>query len=601
MNKYMFKSSDSRESLQRYFDFPFILTVIALSVLIGIFEAYLATHYVWVPSIERLKPLEPIINSVNNSLSMSTNFHLGVKLSLLWATSFFLPILFFSTFSRIIFYALEKNTQRLITMLCYLFYCLLSYAAFILLNPIWRENSFWNFFSFFSPGFLIGIRSLFVTFISIALTAGFIVAGRTIASKYTRIVILFLTIFFFLFTDWRNSKERRTVHPANLTKNHTFVLFFPNLNTEKISEILKDPEMQDFADKWQFTFPVTPSSNNFLPQFVSTLTSLEPYQHGVRTNYPRPSNAKPVAEYVKDRFKDLTLHTTSLGTIAGEGYFLSSQQNNCALSTTKLIIKNRLEKALFPASQLPLWVLSKFFSEYDCSQIISSTAHLSSNEFSVIAKKLKTETTLMSLWYFQPEETPSDKEYIKEIFLLFQAHLERMNLWKNSHITIVGLDEVQGSFSQFGHEDIATTLEDEDLAISSTDIFKIILKEPLSLNRYKEVLATEGLPLEIEWNAKEKLGVPYYKLAPLRQAILNSARSQNCDQSRILTLQLEKSQFTLTTSESLMLQAEKVCFLDAWKRLETSYLTDVNVNLEKDVLSFLSAGLFPTKPEKTKK
>lgn len=148
------------------------------------------------------------------------------------------------------------------------------------------------------------LNFLFIIFFIISFMVFFININENLYKKKIRIILLFSGIIIFLIYDWKKTENFRSESKYNI-KNTNILFILENNSNSNFESLKKSNEFKYLEKNFIFnSYEISLVSNMQLPNYISLLTGLYPFESGIRNEIPNSSFYSSLEEHMKKVRKD---------------------------------------------------------------------------------------------------------------------------------------------------------------------------------------------------------------------------------------------------------------------------------------------------------
>ncbi len=419
----------------------FILQVLVASTALGIVPALFALPTLW--------------GSGAAHVSMGFKILLLAKILLFAFAGAFFPFLVARVGALFLFPTLESSAQFIATIVIFLVTSCLNLLTTIAENPVLVSD--WN-----GLGFLVTHGATFYR--SLSMFIWFAVFGTAAIRKIrepfsaslrlTRMISMLAIVLLVLLADWQISLYFRRVDAGNRApgKVHELAIVIPVLTKSDVEKVLDDPQLDEWKANLRMLTEVVPSTESDLGQSISVLTSLQPWQHGIRKDFVSEDEQRMLSTHIAERLareKDTHVEVRVLGSVSPVADVLAgSMVQRCSLQPETTLAVHAVEKMLLAHAQIPERAVTVLFPESRCTQKLSSLSMIAAQDLLEFGTLFRTPEKKRSVWWLDPATGAGEAPEVlterritslRNTFIAIDAHLALLDLRKNTRIVIIGL------------------------------------------------------------------------------------------------------------------------------------------------------------------
>lgn len=435
------KSSDWVSSGVFFMSFHFLKHVLLTSLLLAVLFS--------LPTV----PL--FFGTVATQLTLSYKIMLLGKIISLSFAGALVPFFVARLGSLFLFPNLEPSVQLLTSVAIFIFTSVCNVLAAIAENPVLASE--YNGLGFLVSGSGGSYRAvLMILWVAVFGAAAIRKIREPFSStlRIARAMSLLAVLLVALLVDWQISAYFRRVNPANRDPSvvHEITVLVPHLDRANFDSIINLPALDEWKANIRFVAKVAPSSESELAQIVTLLSGMQPWQHGVRKDYLNENEQLSLSEHLSQTFSPPNspqTHVFSLGTTSSIADVLSGNLSQlCSLSPKTTIAVRAAEKLLIAYAQVPEKLVPLLFPESKCTQKLAPLSQLALHELQKYGRLFATKQNVKSMWWLDPatgsNEAPEELAKrrvisLQNTFAAMDAHLNLLDLRKNTRIKIVGL------------------------------------------------------------------------------------------------------------------------------------------------------------------
>lgn len=387
-----------------FVDFPFLIACAVFSIIFASISSYELTHAGLASSsllnqnnISRFATeLAPLIQGEILSVLKNFKYDIHGRIFLLSFWSFFIPLISFHIFAKLLFQNNRQMSVRIFSILNVLVFYILSYIIQLKSHDINLPV-----FQIISTSIYESIRAIHIASLAMFLIFKLITNAQSRIAKSIRIILLIAAIASAILIDLEQTRKARTIaqtNNVNAVHRQRFVLFVPNFSPTHLDRILENASLSSLKEKLKVRLPLLPTSDSETVQVASIITGMLPFQSGIRSDFAPPYELnelkKNILEYEENANKvsNATFKSRVIGALHPAASFLTDENkaiNNCNISIQKSAFIAALEKNLFAISLTPNFLLFHFYPEVQCSNLLV-------NNTEIIQYNLNDATTILS-------------------------------------------------------------------------------------------------------------------------------------------------------------------------------------------------------------
>lgn len=406
----------------------------------------------------------------------------------------FLPFFIFSIINRWSLASLRISVQRSVT-LGYLFaFYVCSFMTIALMNSEWTPgNRLVNLFHSFGATFFQSVRAILCMFL---LVAAIMTLTKNATSRFNRNVRWLVVALFTLTViigDYLLSQKQRKVHNFfSKTQNSVrFIFVVPGLQSDDLQKSLNSENSTHFSKQISSLYSIYPSTSSQLGQFASAFLGLEPYEHGVRTDFTDPESLKPLWNTISQKTvpKDHSIYALSVGGPSPLGTIVepSTPGQRCVFNPEQLAKLGHFQASVIPYALAPKYFESFLIPQLQCSnRFLSLEQHLLRG-YEQVTNQLHSPTPKTFLLWISPDisqrvfgdaELPDNTKTwnagAKNIYKILKIHehyLTTTELIKKHKTFILGLSTQPNNMTTFAELDGQISTKEEQNSFDTTHTF----------------------------------------------------------------------------------------------------------------------------------
>lgn len=362
--------SATQANLRHNIDWQFLLLLIAIAFVISGVRTYFLGSPVFANQAWLTPELSSALEDKKNAVDLLSRVSLFGRVFAAWFVGLIIPSVLFTISTNFALSSFTKIAQRLIAVLAICALAFVSQRAMVVQNPAWDDQVV----SSFSSQFFMGLRSVLYGISIVGIVIPLILGSEKKGAGVTRFSVVIAFVSIFLVYDLYLSKKGRSIPAALKAANiaQSYVIIVPELTLDIVENALSHTGSGFWAQRKKFAVPVVPSSTSVVSQFVTLVTGKEPFEHGIRGDYPQRHSVKLARSTVlSQNWGDETIAPfTFVGSLEPSFEIVSSVRGAQGCSAT---LENYYRVAVLHSLKTPLAILPDTFVKalfpfYRCDQ-----------------------------------------------------------------------------------------------------------------------------------------------------------------------------------------------------------------------------------------
>lgn len=368
------------------------------------------------------KELAPLIQEEIIGVLKNFKYEIHGRIFLLSFWSFFIPLVSFHIFAKLLFQNNRLMSVRIFSILNVLLFYGLSYIIQLKSHDINLPV-----FQIISTSIYESIRAIHIASVAMFLIFKLIINAQSRVAKSIRIIFLIAAIASAILIDLEQTKNARTIaqtNNVNAVHRQRFVLFLPNFSPTHLDRILENPSLSTLKEKLKVRLPLLPTSDSETAQVASVITGMLPFQSGIHSDfaplYELKELKRNILEYQENikNASNVTFQSRVIGALHPVSSFLTDANNvinNCNISIQKSAFIAGLEKNLFAIALTPNFLLFRFYPEIQCSNLLVNNTEILQYNLNDAATILNKTTSLTHFMFLTPPEVRDAKNANKTL------------------------------------------------------------------------------------------------------------------------------------------------------------------------------------------